>query len=169
MKRIIIHWSAGLGKPNEHELECYHFLVDIAGRIHTGYHSPEDNLNCRDGNYAKHTGGGNTASIGVSLCGMIGYKNPKNQGRCPITKIQFESAMQLCAKLCKKYNITISPTTVMTHYEFGKNHPKTSSYGKIDITFLPPYPEVKTCEVGSFIRNKILWYYNKTKPKLRQE
>lgn len=49
----------------------------------------------------------------------------------------------------------------MTHYEFGKANPKTSSNGKIDITFLHPFPEIKEDEMGDFIRNKIRWYYKK--------
>ena len=66
--------------------------------------------------------------------------------------------MKLCADLCLKYNIPITPKTVFTHYEFGKAHPKTSSAGKIDITFIPPYPDIKADDCGCFIRTKILWY-----------
>ena len=66
--------------------------------------------------------------------------------------------MNLCAQLCEKYNIKVSPSNVMTHYEFGKNNPKTSSAGKIDIIYLPPYPWVAKDDVGSFIRSKIRWY-----------
>ena len=46
----------------------------------------------------------------------------------------------------------------MTHYEFGLKNQSTSSRGKIDIIFLPPYPDVKTSEIGDFIRNKVKWY-----------
>ena len=46
----------------------------------------------------------------------------------------------------------------MTHYEFGLKNPKTTSAGKIDIIYLPPYPWVSKDEVGSFIRSKIKWY-----------
>ena len=102
MKRIIIHWTAGAPVPNSHEKECYHFLVDSLGKVRYGNHSPEDNLNCTDGNYAAHTGGGNTGSIGVALCGMMGFKDRNNLGTCPITRIQFESTMKLCAELAIK-------------------------------------------------------------------
>lgn len=66
--------------------------------------------------------------------------------------------MQLCAKVAKEYNIPITRTTVLTHYEFGKSHPKTSSSGKIDIVFLPPYSWVEQNDIGDFIRTKIRWY-----------
>ena len=46
----------------------------------------------------------------------------------------------------------------MTHYEFGLKNPKTTSKGKIDIIYLPPYPTIKKENIGDFIRNKIKWY-----------
>ncbi len=158
MKRIIIHWTAGCYFPTTHEKNSYHFLIDKNGKIHNGKYKPEDNLNCTKGTYAMHTGGGNTDSIGIAICAMAGFKNRTNIGEYPITVKQFEAAMKYCAELCIKYNIDISPTTVMTHYEFGLKHPATTSAGKIDITFLPPYPWVTQKDVGSFIRTKIKWY-----------
>ena len=79
----------------------------------------------------------------------------------PITPIQFESCMNFCSELCNKYKLQIGPDTVMTHYEFGKNHPKTTSAGKIDIIYLPPYNWVAKEDIGSFIRSKIRWYKEK--------
>ena len=158
MNRIIIHWTAGIYYPSEYEKEFYHYLVDKDGIIHNGHYKPADNLSCADGNYAAHTGGGNTGSIGVAMCSMYGFKNQNNCGNFPITNIQFESCMNLCAKLSEEYKIPVSPSNVMTHYEFGKNNPKTTSHGKIDIIYLPPYPWVAKDDVGSFIRTKIRWY-----------
>ena len=159
MKRIIIHWTAGVYTPNATDIEHYHYLVTSTGEIKTGKYKPEDNENVNDGKYAQHCGGGNTGSIGVAMCGMYGYKNRTSIGKYTLTKKQCEATFKLCADLCKKYNIKITPQTVMTHYEFGLAHPKTSSYGKIDITFLPPYPWVTQSEIGNFIRSKIKWYY----------
>lgn len=165
MKRIVIHWTAGGGMPNDTDKEHYHYLVDIGGRFYCGKFKPEDNLVCKNDKtgkpmYACHTGGGNTGSIGVAFCGMRNFKNRENIGDCPITRIQFETVMQLCAEICKKYHITVTPQTVMTHYEFGKSHPKSSSAGKIDIVYLPPFSYVKQSDVGEFVRNKIRWYVN---------
>lgn len=158
MKRIVIHWTAGTAVPTSYEKEHYHYLIDSGGKVHKGKYKPEANLNCSTGMYAKHTGGGNTGSIGISLCGMMNFKNKNSQGNFPITKVQFESAMKFCAQLIKQYKINISPETVLTHYEFGQNHPLTSSYGKIDIIFLPPYPWISKTDIGAFIRSKIRWY-----------
>lgn len=159
MKRIIIHWTVGSNTPNTTDIEHYHYLITSTGEIKTGKYNPEDNENVTDGVYAQHCGGGNTGSIGVAICGMYGFKNRSNIGKYPLTKKQCEATFKLCADLCKKYNIKITPQTVMTHYEFGLAHPKTSSHGKIDIVFLPPYPWVTQSEVGNFIRSKIKWYY----------
>lgn len=161
MKKIVIHWTAGASVPNLHDKECYHYLIDSFGKIYEGKFKPTANEVCKTGMYAAHTGGGNTGAIGVALCGMFGYKNRKNVGNYPITRVQFESAMQLCAKISKKFNIPITKSTVLTHYEFGKTHPNTTSFGKIDITFIPPYSWVEADDVGKFIRTKIRWYLQK--------
>ena len=161
MKRIVLHWTAGRYYPTEYEKEHYHFLVDDLGNIHKGKFPPENNEICRVGKYAAHTGGGNTGSIGIAFCAMYGFKNQNCVGNYPIKKKQFESGMELCAKLAQKYKIAISPQTVMTHYEFGVQNPKTTSAGKIDIIHLPPYPWISKDEVGSFIRTKIKWYLQK--------
>lgn len=145
--------------PNSTEFQHYHHLIDKDGVIHEGVYKPEDNENCSDGRYAAHTGGGNTGSIGVALCGMLGYNSPQDVGEYPLTAEQVEAGFKFCATLIKKYNLQLS--NVITHYEFGKLHPDTSSAGKIDITYLPSYPEVKAEEMGGFIRNKIRWYFER--------
>ena len=161
MKRIIIHWTAGTYQPNIIDFEHYHYLINGDGLVIKGKYTPEDNLNCNDGKYAQHTGGGNTSSIGIALCGMNNFKSRSNVGKYPLTKVQCERAFKLIAEIAKKYSITINPQTVMTHYEFGKSHPNTSSYGKIDIIYLPPYPYIEQSNIGNFIRTKSIWYYNR--------
>lgn len=159
MKRIIIHWTAGTNQPNNVDKEHYHYLIDGDGKVYQGKYKPEDNENCSDGRYAQHTGGGNTGSIGVSMCGMfIPAKSDLRQTKFPLTRKQCEACFKLCADLGKKYGIPITAQNIMTHYEFGKSHPQTSSAGKIDIIYLPPYPEQTADKIGDFIRNKIRWY-----------
>ena len=145
--------TAGTYQPNSVDYEHYHYLINGDGLVIEGKYKPEDNENCYDGRYAAHTGGGNTGAIGVSMCAMAGFKSTTDCGKYPITPVQLEACFKLCAELCKKYNIPVE--NVWTHYEFGINHPDTTSHGKIDIIYLPPYPQVKRNEVGGFIRNKI--------------
>lgn len=161
MKRIILHWTAGTNQPNNTDYEHYHYLINGDGLVIKGKHNVQDNKNCTDGNYAAHTGGGNTGSIGVAVCGMNGYINSKNVGKFPLTRVQVERMYKLVAELCKQYAISITPTTVLTHYEFGQSHPKTTSYGKIDITWLPNVTNLQAEDFGDFIRSKVKWYYQR--------
>lgn len=162
MNKIILHWTAGTNQPCSTDYEHYHYLINKDGVILKGKFAPEDNLNCNDGKYAQHCGGGNTGAIGVSMCGMYIPKGVNiKETKFPLTRIQCEATFKLVAELCKKYNIKITPQTVLTHYEFGQAHPKTSSYGKIDIVYLHPFPEIDKKNMGNFIRNKIEWYFNK--------
>lgn len=162
MNKIILHWTAGTNQPCSTDYEHYHYLINKDGVILKGKFAPEDNLNCNDGKYAQHCGGGNTGAIGVSMCGMYVPKGVNiKETKFPLTRIQCEATFKLIAELCKKYNIKITPQTVLTHYEFGQAHPKTSSYGKIDIVYLHPFPEIDKKNMGDFIRNKIKWYFNK--------
>ena len=158
MKRIIIHWTAGAGSPNGVDKQHDHYLIDTKGNIHNGIFKPEDNENCSDGRYAQHTGGGNTGSVGVALCGMFGFRGVNECGNYPLTRVQCERMFKLVAELSKKYNIPVLPTNIMTHYEFGLRNPKTTSAGKIDIIYLPPFPDIPKDKIGDFIRNKVKWY-----------
>lgn len=157
MNKIIIHWTGGAWFPNATDKEHYHFLIDKNGKVINGKFKVEDNENCNDGKYAAHCGGGNTGAIGVSMCGMYVPKGVNiKDTKFPLTKKQCEACFKLVAQLCKKHLINLN--NVLTHYEFGQAHPKTSSAGKIDIIYLPPYPEIKQNQIGSFIRNKVKWY-----------
>ena len=163
MKRIILHWTAGSNFPNTTDLQHYHFVIDKGGKITEGVFPVSANEVCKSCGgkalYAAHTGGGNSGSIGVAVCGMADYKGKLSDTKYPLTSVQIERMFSFTAELCKKYGIPITPDTVLTHYEFGKSHPNTSSAGKIDITILPPYLSVKPKEVGDFIRQKVKWYF----------
>lgn len=162
MKRIIIHWTGSTYQPNSVDYEHYHYLITGDGLTINGKYKPEDNENCYDGKYAAHTGGGNTGSIGIALCGMYKFVlGVTNSTKYPLKLVQCEAAWKKIAEISKKYNIPITKENIMTHYEFGKTHPNTESYGKIDIMYLHPYPLVPTSNIGDFIRNKIKWYYER--------
>src|SRR5690606_16912064 len=71
-KRIILHWTGGTYEPNSLELEHYHFLVDGEGVVHPGTHSVADNMRKlqKGDDYAAHTRGYNSFSVGIAFCGM---------------------------------------------------------------------------------------------------
>ena len=161
MKRIILHWTVGTYQPNKHEFDCYHYLINGDGLVIKGRYQPEDNLDCKDGKYAQHCGGGNTGSIGIALCGMCGYKDRQHLGPYPLKRIQYEKAYELMAQLCHKYNIPITKTTVLTHMEFGNQHPSTTSHGKIDVSIATYDMKIQPAAMGNHIREKVNWYYKK--------
>ena len=115
LKKICNHWTAGNYKPCQQDLDSYHYLIDDKGRIYTGTYSPEDNLNCYDGKYAKHCGGGNTGCIGIALCAMVGFTESKKQTKCPITQKQFEALCCLNAYLSVKHGILVTEKNIFTH------------------------------------------------------
>lgn len=155
LKMITIHYTGGTYTPNQTDLNAYHYLIDGEGKVHQGKYKPEDNLNCKDGVYARHCGGGNTGNIGIAICAMWNAKD------YPIKRIQIEAACKLCAELCLRYGIRISDRSVLTHAEFGKAHPNTSSYGKIDIQSLPCVAVYGVEEVGKWMRRTTMWYRSK--------
>lgn len=152
MKRIIIHWTAGTYQPNSDDFEHYHFLINGDGLIIKGKYKPEDNKNCKDGKYAQHTLMGNTGSIGVAFCGMKDY-TLGGTTPYPLTMSQCLAGFKLIAQLCLKYGIGVTPETVLTHYEFECK--RGNAGRKIDIVYLPPFPEIITAMVGDFIRNEV--------------
>jgi len=161
-RRIINHWTAGTLSPNNDDLEHYHFIIDGKGIIHIGTHSVASNDNTADNDYAAHTGGGNTMRIGIAVCGMYKFISAQNPGKFLLTKIQLEKLFETNANIAFREGHKIfNDDNLMTHREFGLKHPETSSAGKIDICFLPPYPDIKPDEAGNFIRNKSQWYLDK--------
>ena len=162
LNKICIHWTAGANKPCETDLKAYHFLFDKDGKEYSGKYKPEDNINCTDNVYAKHCGGGNTGCIGVSCCGMYGFDS-KKQTKYPLTQKQVEAMCCKIAHLCIAYGILVNEQNIYTHYEFGKNHPFTTSGGKIDFIYLSYLPNLQKERIGDYLRNKIQWYVIKIK------
>lgn len=153
LKRIILHWTGGKWKANDTDRAHYHYIVQGDGTIVSGTHSPKDNINCSDGNYAAHTGGGNTGSIGIAIAAMWpGYD---------IKRAQLEAFCEFVAKVAIKYNIPVTTDTILTHAEWGEQHPLTTSKGKPDISKLKCVAVYGVRECGNWLRDKINWYKNK--------
>jgi hypothetical protein len=156
MRRVICHWTAGGYVPSENDLEHYHVLVDGDGVLHRGEHTIADNESAADGEYAAHTRGTNTGSIGVSMCCMVGAKErPFSAGSAPMKQVQWDSMIDVVAQLCKAYAIPVSATTVLGHGEVQKNLGRPQS-GKWDPMKLPFAPELTPAEVGQRLRDEVL-------------
>ena len=165
LKRICIHWTAGGVKANDLDRSHYHFTVEQDGDIIAGNLPPESNIPRNgsslsgqpEGTYMAHCGGGNSFTIGISLCGMTGQK-PNKTWKNPLLRSQCETAFQLVAQLCAIYGIPVTPDTVYSHYEFGLCNPSTPSAGKIDISVLPFLPSLLPNQVGGYIRGRVSAY-----------
>lgn len=161
LNKLCLHWTAGSNNPCKVDLISYHYCVDKLGRIYPGTHKPEDNINCQDGNYAAHCGGGNTGCIGLSACGMAGFDLNKKQTKYPLNQKQVESLCCLAGYLCVKYGILVDENKVFTHYEFDRKKKKPE--GKIDIAYLHFAPNLAKNSIGTYLRQKINWYKNQIK------
>ena len=163
LTKICNHWTAGNYEPCPQDLNSYHYLINDKGYIYLGAYTPEDNINCKDGKYAQHCGGGNTNCIGISACGMVGYSQKDKYSKCPLTKKQIENLCCLNAYLSLKYKIPVNNKTIFTHYEFDHCRQKKLRKGKIDITYIHYLPNLTPDSIGKYLRQKISWYREKIK------
>lgn len=155
-KGIVVHWTAGSNTVSQIDRDHYHFIVDGAGNVVQGIHSVEDNDNTNDGDYAAHTRGANSGRIGVGMAGMRGaIERPFESGPSPLTKPQWAAMIKLVASLAKKYKISVTPQTILTHAEVEKTL-GIKQKGKWDITRIPFRPDLigaKAC--GDFLRAEV--------------
>lgn len=158
MKRIILHWSEGRRTSNSTDREHYHILIEESGGnafVSRGDHSIADNVSTADDDYAAHTKGCNTGSIGVALCGMRGCREtPFSPGPDPFTREQYNLMIRAVAQLCRAYNIPVTPKTVLAHGEVQENL-GIKQNGKWDPCRLPWSPGTTPAEVCDNIREAV--------------
>ena len=162
MRRIILHWTCGRRTANDTDIEHYHFLVEQPDgrepRVIRGEHTIDDNVSTADDDYAAHTRGCNTGSIGLALCGMLNCeKNPFKPGPHPFTHDQWHLMCRAAAQLATAYNIPITPTTVLAHGEVQEKL-GIKQAGKWDPMRLPWMPQVKPADVMQLTRETIARY-----------
>lgn len=137
MERIILHWTAGTHSASAEARNRYHEIVEGDGRRVMGDYAPEANLDCTDGQYARHTRGLNTGSIGLSMAAMAGARErPFDAGKYPIMPVQLTAFCDMVAEYALTYDIPVTPRTVLTHAEV---QPTLGVWQrqKWDITWLP--------------------------------
>ncbi|MBD9525194.1 N-acetylmuramoyl-L-alanine amidase [Paracoccus sp. PAR01] len=157
MERIIMHWSAGTHAVSALDRQHYHYVIDGSGIVVEGDHAIEDNLGpLVSGRYAAHTLNCNTGSIGIALAGMArAVEAPFSSGPWPITEAQLAALVQLCAGLCRRYQIPVKRETVLSHAEVQPTL-KIVQRGKWDIAWLPGMTKPgNPVEVGDQIRARI--------------
>lgn len=153
MQRVILHWTAGSNKASAVDKAHYHILIEGDGSPVKGDPSITANQAPVSTGYAAHTLNCNSGSIGISLCGMAGAnEKPLNAGKYPITRKQWEAAIQAVADLCRRYSIPVTPSTVLSHAEV-QGTLGIQQRGKWDIAILPFEPALNTAnKVGDAFR-----------------
>lgn len=143
IERIIVHWTAGAHKASGLDKSHYHILIEADGKLVRG--TPSIALNDARGakaGYAAHTLNCNTGSIGVSLCCMAGaIESPFKAGSAPMTAVQWCALPFVLADLCRRYGISVTPRTVLSHAEV-QGTLGIKQRGKWDITRLAHYPSL---------------------------
>ena len=152
VKRVIMHWTAGGYTPSAFDRLHYHFLIDGQGKAVRGPRAP--------GQYLPHVLKFNTGSVGLSICAMAGAVQGKTDGKCPITKLQWERACQAAAEILHRYNLPVDEKTVCCHSEVTRVH-GVKQRGKWDVDRLPYVPEMTPTEVHNNMRAKIAWYWDR--------
>jgi len=142
MKRIHVHWTAGGHKANSTDKKHYHIMIEGDGMPVRGNPPITANEPPLSSNYAAHTKNANSSAIGISVCAMLGAReNPFYPGAYPITSAQWAALLQAVAELAVRYDIAVTPTTVLTHAEVQPNLGITQN-GKWDITRLTTRPDL---------------------------
>lgn len=142
LERIVFHWTAGNSTASNLDRAHYHILIESDGKLVRGIPSIAANGIGASGPRAEHTRNLNTGSIGVSLCGMTGaIESPFNPGKSPITAIQWKTLADVLADLCRRYDIPVTPRTVLSHAEVEDNL-GVKQRQKWDIARLPFAPTV---------------------------
>jgi hypothetical protein len=155
MSRVVVHWTAGGPNVSAVDREHYHIIIDQELKLHRGDESISDNVNTADGDYAAHTRGLNTGSIGVALTGMLNAReSPFDPGPYPIKLDQWKLGARVVAELVKFYEIPLTPTTVLQHGEVQARLGIPQA-GKWDIMKLPWDPTLPPSQVANLFRVEV--------------
>lgn len=158
INRIILHWTAGTYVPNAEDRKHYHGLIDGNARRHIAVPIERNAYKLKHG-YAAHTRNCNTGSIGISMCAMGGSgvrERPFAGGKYPLLSSQWHEAAKWIAELCREYDITVTPKTVLTHAEVQTNL-GIAQRGKWDIARLPWAANFDTArECGDLLRKMVM-------------
>jgi len=142
MQRIIVHWTAGGHKATTFDKAHYHILIEGDGTVVRGTPTIDLNQSPVRAGYAAHTLNCNSGSIGVSLACMAGAReNPFSPGQAPMTQAQWDKLPYVLATLCERYNIPVTPKTVLSHAEVQANL-GIAQKGKWDIARLAFDPSI---------------------------
>lgn len=164
-QRCILHWTAGRNVASDLDRQHYHILIESreteAGgevlRYVAGVPIASNMRQLGPGDeYAAHTRGFNSFSVGVTVCGMLGaVERPFHPGPHPITPLQVKGLVDICVQLAVVYDLAPTEDHFFTHPEAETIHGRPQA-GKWD---LDRWPHPRTVE----------WQNENIGPWLRQE
>jgi len=167
-KRIILHWTGGPSTANSVDRKAYHYVVEHTGKVVDGVFPVAANMRpLNDENYAHHTGGFNSFSVGVSFAGMAGWESTSKPGNVPLREGQVLAGLRFVAECCDAWNLDpLNDDHVFHHREAWELHgvKGTQNHVKNDITHLPFHPELGPKETGPWLRKTIAAFLNSPDP-----
>jgi hypothetical protein len=102
--------------------------------------------------YAAHTAGFNSFSVGFSFCGMLGAQEGRRFGKFPLLEAQVRSGLHFVALCLQEWGLDpANPAHLFTHYEAQALH-GIPQRGKWDITELEFLPGISKYEIGPWLR-----------------
>ena len=153
-QRVILHWTGGGPRASAFECEHYHYLVQQDLVVVRGMQVALNMRACGTGvDYAAHTRGFNSYSVGVSFCGMLGAVQGGSMGKHPLTEPQVEAGCAFIAKLCREWGLAPTVDQVFTHAEAQRVHGRPQQW-KWDIDVLP-WRQATPEENGRYLRERI--------------
>ncbi|HEV2132177.1 MAG TPA: N-acetylmuramoyl-L-alanine amidase, partial [Longimicrobiaceae bacterium] len=157
-RRIIWHWTGGGSRANDVDRKHYHWIIEQDGTIVTGRFLVASNMQRVWGSeYAQHTGGMNSFSVGISFAGMKDCGSAQRPGPCPLNENQVLAGLRFTAACCVAWSLDpLNPAHCFHHREAWELHgiKGTHNHQKFDITFLPFLPQLKPNETGPWLRQK---------------
>lgn len=157
-KRIILHWTAGGPKASDFEQRHYHYLIERDGTVVEGVPVARNMRQIgKDLNYAAHTRGMNSYSVGVAFCGMWHAVQGETDGPYPLTESQVEAGCRFVGHLCRTWGIVVTGDTVFTHPEAERIH-RVKQNAKWDLDRLPWRPDDTPEGNAQWLRSRI-WHH----------
>lgn len=155
-KRVILHWTAGRYVASTDERTHYHYLAQSDGQIVSGVPVANNMRQLARGSvdYAAHTRGFNSFSVGMAACGMMGAIQGGDLGRFPLLEGQVKSLCRFAGYCCRLWDLPVTQDTVFTHAEAPRLH-GVSQAGKWDIDVLPWLPDLTPEQVGQWLRAQV--------------
>ncbi len=161
MRSISLHWTA---HDYEAVFPAYHFCLRGSSDVSI-VQTCDLRANMRDvrlaadEDYAAHTFGRNSFSIGIAVCGMAGAR-PDDFGAFPLLDVQIDAMCAVAARLARFYGIPVA--AIRTHAEAAVEDGYFGAAGageRWDVARLAARPEPLTpaeaLRTGSLLRARV--------------